>query len=120
VVPGHVKLTFALDLPRELAERLSARAIRQGVNTASRICATKDDAKAAHDQLGQDLRRRARQAEESGIGLAPATVRQLFEAYVADLEARGKGPDSTYGHKTATGPRVVIREPNRPPLTGSR
>jgi hypothetical protein len=32
VVPGHVKLTFTLDLPREAAERLSARAIREGVN----------------------------------------------------------------------------------------
>ena len=32
VVPGHVKLTFTLDMPRELAERLSARAIRDGVN----------------------------------------------------------------------------------------
>jgi len=32
VVPGHVKLTFTLDMPRELAERLSARAIREGVN----------------------------------------------------------------------------------------
>ena len=32
VVPGHVKLTFTLDLPREVAERLSARAIREGIN----------------------------------------------------------------------------------------
>jgi len=32
VVPGHVKLTLTLDLPRELAERLSAEAIREGVN----------------------------------------------------------------------------------------
>jgi hypothetical protein len=32
VVPGHVKLTFTLDLPRELAERLSARAIREGLD----------------------------------------------------------------------------------------
>ena len=32
VVPGHVKLTFTLDVPRELTERLSARAIRNGVN----------------------------------------------------------------------------------------
>jgi hypothetical protein len=31
-VPGHVKLTFTLDLPREVAERLSARAIREGIN----------------------------------------------------------------------------------------
>jgi len=27
-----VKLTFTLDLPREVAERLSARAIREGIN----------------------------------------------------------------------------------------
>ena len=32
VVPGHVKLAFTLDLPRELAERLNARAIREGRN----------------------------------------------------------------------------------------
>ena len=32
VVPAHVKLTFTLDMPCELAERLSARAIRQGKN----------------------------------------------------------------------------------------
>jgi len=32
VVPGHVKLTMTLDMRRELAERLSARAIRDGVN----------------------------------------------------------------------------------------
>lgn len=32
VVPGHVKLTLTLELPRELAERLSAQAIRKGVN----------------------------------------------------------------------------------------
>jgi hypothetical protein len=32
VVPGHVKLTFTLDIPRELAERLSAHPIREGVN----------------------------------------------------------------------------------------
>ena len=31
-VPGHVKLTLTVDLERELAERLSARAIREGKN----------------------------------------------------------------------------------------
>ena len=29
-VPGHVRLVLTLDLPRELAERLSARSIREG------------------------------------------------------------------------------------------
>jgi len=32
VVPGRVKLSFTLDMPRELAERLSARAIREQRN----------------------------------------------------------------------------------------
>ena len=32
VVPGHVKLAFTLDMPREVAERLSARVISEGVN----------------------------------------------------------------------------------------
>ena len=40
VVPGHVKLTFTLDMPRELAERLSARAIREGVNLEAAIVET--------------------------------------------------------------------------------
>src|SRR5262245_9318673 len=29
-VPGHVRLVLTLELPRELAERLSARSIREG------------------------------------------------------------------------------------------
>jgi len=32
MVPGHVKLTLTLEMPRALAERLSARAIREGKN----------------------------------------------------------------------------------------
>ena len=32
MVPGRVKRTFTFDMRRELAERLSARAIRDGVN----------------------------------------------------------------------------------------
>jgi len=32
VVPGHVKLVFTLDMSRDLAERLSAQAIREGIN----------------------------------------------------------------------------------------
>jgi hypothetical protein len=31
VVPGHVKLVFTLDLPREVADGLSAQAIRKGI-----------------------------------------------------------------------------------------
>ena len=32
MVPGFVKLTFTIDLPRDLAEQLSAEAIRESVN----------------------------------------------------------------------------------------
>lgn len=32
VVPGRVKLTLTLELPRDLAERLSARAIQEGMS----------------------------------------------------------------------------------------
>src|SRR5215831_17379574 len=32
VVPGHVKLVFTLDMSRDLAERLSSQAIREGIN----------------------------------------------------------------------------------------
>jgi len=31
-VPGNVKLTLTFDLPRELAERLSARGVREGTS----------------------------------------------------------------------------------------
>ena len=31
-LPGHLKLVFTLDLRRALAERLTARAIREGKN----------------------------------------------------------------------------------------
>ena len=37
VVPGHVKLTLTLDMRRDLAERLSARAIRDGVNLEAAV-----------------------------------------------------------------------------------
>ena len=34
-VPGNVLLTMTFDLPRKLAEKLSARAVREGVNPES-------------------------------------------------------------------------------------
>jgi hypothetical protein len=39
VVPGHVKLTFTLDMRCEVAERLSARAIREGKNLEAVVIA---------------------------------------------------------------------------------
>ena len=67
------------------------RVVYRGLN-ASRVCATRETAKDAESELREALRRKVDQAEQ--VGLAPATVKQLFEAYVADLEARGKSPES--------------------------
>ena len=38
-VPGNVKLTLTFDLPRELAERLGARGIREGTSLEAVIIA---------------------------------------------------------------------------------
>jgi hypothetical protein len=43
-VPDHVKLTFTLDLKRELAERLSAQAIREQKNLEAVVIELLDDA----------------------------------------------------------------------------
>lgn len=84
------------------------RVVYRGLN-ASRVCATREAAKDAESELRAALRRKLDQAEQSG--LAPATVKQLFEAYVADLEARGKGPE-TIGRaaQTATTVEAVCPE----------
>jgi hypothetical protein len=65
------------------------RVVYRGLN-ASRVCVTREAAKDAESELREALRRKVDQAEQTE--LVPATVKQLFEAYVADLEARGKGP----------------------------
>jgi integrase len=67
------------------------RIVYRGLN-ASRVCATREAAKDAESELREALKRKVEQAEHTG--LAPATVKQLFEAYVADLQARGKGPET--------------------------
>jgi len=38
-VPGNVKLTLTFDLPRDLAERLSARGVREGTTLEAVILA---------------------------------------------------------------------------------
>ena len=38
-VPGNVKLTLTFDIPRELAERLSARGVREGTSLEAVILA---------------------------------------------------------------------------------
>jgi integrase len=76
---------------------------------ASRVCESREAAKDAEAELREALRRKVEQSERAG--LQPATVKALFEAYVADLEARGKGPD-TVGRaaQTATAVEAVLPE----------
>jgi len=54
--------------------------------------ASKDEARQAEADLLRELRAEAAQAELAGQ--RPGTLRQLFEFYVADLQQRGKGPDT--------------------------
>ena len=68
-----------------------ARVAFQGLRS-SRVCQSRDGAKLAQAELLQDLKRRAGQAEKSG--LAPATLRQLLDYYALDIAARGKGEES--------------------------
>ena len=42
--PGHVRLILTLDLPRALAERLSAKAIRDGKNLEAIVSEMLEDA----------------------------------------------------------------------------
>jgi integrase len=84
------------------------RVVHKGLN-ASRVCASKPEAREVEPVLLVDLKRKAVAAEQNG--LAPATVKGLFEAYVADLEARGKGPE-TVGRaaQTALSVQAVLPE----------
>ena len=57
----------------------------------SKTCRTKAEARQAEAALLQALKRQAATAAIDGT--QPASLRGLFEAYVADLEARGKSAD---------------------------
>jgi len=76
---------------------------------ASRVCESREAAKDAEAELREALRRKVEQEEQAG--LQPATVKALFEAYVADLENRGKGPDTvSRAAQTATAFEAVVPE----------
>lgn len=68
-----------------------ARVAYKGLRRAA-FRATRDEARDAEDDLRRELKAEVERAEQEA--LRPASLRQLFEAYVADLEARGKGPDT--------------------------
>jgi integrase len=58
----------------------------------ARVCQTKEEARQAERELAAECRKQAEQEERAGA--TPATVKQLCEYYVLDLERRGKGADT--------------------------
>jgi integrase len=75
----------------------------------SRICETREAARDAEAELRTMLKKKVDEVE--AVGQQPATMKALFEAYVADLEARGKGPDSVgRAAQTATAFEAVLPE----------
>ena len=85
-----------------------ARVAYRGLRTST-IRPTKQAARDAEAELLQALKVRAGQAEKAGG--RPATLRQLFEFYAADLEARGRGVDSI-GRAVETARAVERLMPN--------
>jgi integrase len=71
--------------------RYQARVAFGGLR-ASRLCRTREAAREAETALLEQLR--AKVGASLHADNQPATLRALFEHYVADLEARGKGPDT--------------------------
>jgi integrase len=84
-----------------------ARVAYQGRRRA-KVCRTKEEARHAEGELLRDLKAEA--AKEDQEGARPATLRKLFEFYVADLEARGKGTD-TIGRAVSTAKAVEALAP---------
>jgi len=84
-----------------------ARVAYQGRRRA-KVCRTKEEARHAEGELLRALKAEAVQQEQEGA--RPATLRQLFEFYVANLEERGKGPD-TIGRAVETAHVVELLMP---------
>src|SRR5262245_35543763 len=74
--------------------RIAYRGVRK-----SRVCRTKEEARQAERELAAECREDVDRGERDGA--VPATVKQLGEWYVLDLERRGKGAD-TIGRAVTT------------------
>ena len=82
----------------------------------SAIRGSKADARDAESDLLRELKGQVTRAEQGQE--APATLRALFEAYVSDLEARGKGPETVdRAARTATALEAVLPELLRKPVS---
>jgi integrase len=84
-----------------------ARVAYQGLRKAA-FRDSRDAARHAEAELLAALKRRAAEAQQDGQ--RPATLRALFEYYVADLDARGKGRE-TIGRAAQTGRAVELVMP---------
>lgn len=93
-----------------------ARVAYQGRRRA-KVCRTKEEARHAEGELLRDLKAEA--AKEEQEGARPATLKSLFEFYVADLEARGKSVD-TVGRAVSTAKAVEALTPDLLALPVSR
>lgn len=87
-----------------------ARVAYRGLRKAA-FRPTREAARDAESELLRDLKEKAGQAEQEAQ--RPATLRQLFDFYLSDLEARGKG-DDTVGRAEET--RAVIERLMPEPL----
>ena len=58
----------------------------------SRLCESAEEARRVKGELRRELMGEA--AEQAAAGEAPATLALLCDAYILDLEARGKAADS--------------------------
>src|SRR5262245_45523458 len=93
-----------------------ARVAWQG-ERRSRLCDSYEAARQAKVDMLADMQQEAAKAEAEAQ--QPATLRQLFEFYVADLEARGKRSDSiaraasTWGVLERLLPDIAVRPLSR-------
>src|SRR5262245_20551410 len=83
--------------------RISVRGVRR-----SRVCATKEAARQAERELADECQNEANKSEQTGA--VPATVKQLCEYYVLDLERRGKGSESI-GRAVTTAKAIEVVSP---------
>jgi len=90
------------------AEGLDGRVAYKGHRRAQ-VCRTKEEARQAEAELLRELKAEAAREEQEGA--RPATLKTLFEYHVADLDARGKGPD-TIGRAVATAKAVEALVPD--------
>ena len=81
------------------------------------MCRTREEARHAEGELLRDMKAEAARDEQEGAG--PATLKTLFEFYVADLEARGKSAD-TIDRAASTAKAVEALAPDLLALPVSR